>query len=190
MKHLADVITAARIAAAVIIWFFPPLSVCFFVFYTLGGVSDMADGIAARHTGSSGAFGAGLDSLADFIFFLSAALRLIPALRQLLPEVSARAAFAVWAFLAVVAVKAAAVVICAFRFRRLCFLHTCMSKLTGGAVFLLPFFYGAGCFAALADAALAIALLAAVEEALCMLKMKSFQPDVKGLFMLYRGRSG
>ena len=39
MKYIANIITAARIAAAVLMLFTVPLSVPFFVFYTLGGIS-------------------------------------------------------------------------------------------------------------------------------------------------------
>lgn len=80
MKHLADIITCVRIAAAVTMLFVEPLSAAFFVLYCVGGISDMVDGTVARKFGSSGALGARLDSVADLLFFAVAFYKLVPKL--------------------------------------------------------------------------------------------------------------
>ena len=51
MKHLADIITCVRIAAAVTMLFLEPMSAAFFVLYCVGGISDMVDGTVARKCG-------------------------------------------------------------------------------------------------------------------------------------------
>lgn len=176
MKYLANIITALRIAAAVVMLFFPPLTVPFFVFYTVCGVSDMIDGTIARKLCTAGGFGAKLDSVADFVFFLSAAFKLLPALWSLLPVVS------LWLIAAVALIKCTSAVIGAVRFRKLCFLHTYLNKLTGAAVFLLPYFCRAWFFRTLIYIVCAVALLAAIEELVCLIRAKEYNAETKRLF--------
>lgn len=189
MKHLANIITAMRIAAAIVMLFFLPLTFpipdtgtfwipewgAFFVFYTVCGVSDMVDGTVARKLGTAGGFGAKLDSVADFVFFLSAAFKLLPALWSVLPVVS------LWLVAAIAIIKATSAVIGAVRFHKPCFLHTYLNKLTGAAVFLLPYFYRAGFFHTLIYIVCAVALLASIEELMCLIKMKRYNAEIKGL---------
>ncbi len=65
---MANAITLIRIFCAVPLIIFPPFSKWFFVFYLLGGVSDILDGFVARHFHQETKFGAKLDTFADFIF--------------------------------------------------------------------------------------------------------------------------
>lgn len=175
MKHLANIITALRIVAAIVMLFFPPLTVPFLMFYTVCGVSDMVDGTVARKLGTAGGFGAKLDSVADFVFFLFAAFKMLPALWNLLPAVS------LWLIAAVALIKVASAVIGAIRFRKWCFLHTYLNKLTGAVVFLLPYFYRAGFFRTLIYIVCAVALLAATQELVCLIRMKEYNAEIRGL---------
>lgn len=176
MKYIANSITAVRIAVAVLMLFTSPLSVPFFVLYTIGGVSDMVDGTVARRFGTVGSFGARLDSVADLLFFLSAAIKLLPTLWNALPV------FALWAVCIIAGIKCITAFYVAVKFRRPCFLHTHMNKLTGAAVFLLPYFFRVGCFAVLIYVVCAVAFLAATEELVCAVRMKEYNPEIKGLF--------
>lgn len=99
MKYIANIITAVRIAAAVLMQFTMPLSVPLFVFYTVGGLSDMVDGTLARRLGTAGALGARLDSIADLLFFASAAIKLLPSLWDSLPV------YTLWAVCIIAVIK-------------------------------------------------------------------------------------
>ena len=77
---MADLITISRIFLSIILLFLPFPSLPFLALYIAGGVTDMADGFVARATGTAGARGAKLDSLADGVFFLSSAIKIIPSL--------------------------------------------------------------------------------------------------------------
>lgn len=177
MQHIADIISFARIAAAVALLFPSPMSLPFFVFYTIGGVSDAVDGAVARKLGTAGEFGARLDSIADLVFLLSAAVRLLPELWVLLP------AHALWAAAAIAVIKCVTAAFGAVKFRRLCFLHTYMNKLTGALIFLLPYFFRIGCFVVLVYAVCGIAFLAAAEELICAVRMKEYNAEARGLFI-------
>ena len=63
-------ITGIRIVCSLALIFCPVFSEWFYVFYMLGGVSDVLDGIAARHFGKETRFGAQFDSIADILFIV------------------------------------------------------------------------------------------------------------------------
>ncbi|MGM9552730.1 MAG: CDP-alcohol phosphatidyltransferase family protein [Faecousia sp.] len=170
MKYIANLITALRIIAAIAMLFTIPLSVPFFVFYVVGGLSDIIDGTVARRCGSAGDFGAKLDSIADLVFCAAALLRLW----KLFP------AFVWWAAGTITAVKISVALIGFVRFRKLCLPHTLLNKITGAAVFLLPCVCRCGFFNALCHAVSAVAFLAAAEELLCAICRKSFDAEYKG----------
>lgn len=65
---MANIITYIRIVCAIAQIFCPTFSKCFYAFYFLGGISDVLDGITARHFGKETKFGAQLDTFADIIF--------------------------------------------------------------------------------------------------------------------------
>lgn len=173
MKYAADIITALRIAAAIIMLFTVPMSVLFFVLYTIAGLSDMIDGTVARKLGTAGNFGAKLDSIADLLFLISAAIKLLPVLCRLLPV------SALWMIIAIAAAKCVTCVLGAVKFKKLCFLHTYMNKLTGAVVFVLPYFFRIGCFAVLIYTVCGVAFLAAVDELACVIKMKEYNPETR-----------
>lgn len=175
MKHLADIITCVRIAAAVAMLFLEPLSAAFFAIYCVGGISDMLDGAVARKFGSSGALGARLDSAADLLFLISAFYKLVPILHGLFN------AYVLWAVCIVAAVKIMSLIVSYIRFHKPLFLHTILNKITGFAVFSLPFFYKSECFTVLIYISCAIAFLAAAEEFICLLRLKDCNPDIKGI---------
>lgn len=170
MKYIANLITALRIIAAIVMLFTIPLSAPFFVLYAVGGLSDMIDGTVARKCGSAGDFGARLDSIADLLFCTVALIQLW----RMFP------AFVWWAAGAIAAIKITAAVVGLARFRRLCFPHTLLNKITGAAVFLLPCFYRCGFFDALCYAVSAVALLAAAEELTCAICRKTLDTEYKG----------
>ena len=133
MKYIANLITALRIIAAVAMLFTIPLSVPFFVFYAVGGFSDMIDGTVARKCGSAGGFGARLDSIADLLFYTVMLIKIFPTLWTALPK-------EIWyAVAAILIIRISAYLTAAFKYRLFASIHTYLNKLTGLAVFLIPF---------------------------------------------------
>ncbi len=59
-KHIANIITGIRIVCAIALLFCPTFSSWFYIPYILGGISDVFDGIVARHFGKETKFGARL----------------------------------------------------------------------------------------------------------------------------------
>ena len=130
MLSAANIITACRIVGSLILLPLSLPSVGFRLTYLLCGLSDMIDGTVARKTNGATAFGAKLDTAADFTFFAVSICKLYPILH--LP-----AWLWVWAS-CIFAVKIGN--LCAEWLCRKTLLsrHTRANKLTGLLLFLLP----------------------------------------------------
>ena len=155
---MADLITISRIFLSILLLFLPFPSLSFLALYIAGGVTDMADGFVARATGTAGARGAKLDSLADGVFFLSSAIKIIPSL-SILPFL--------WApVMIVLLVRVANLLHSFFKGREP--LHTTADKITGFLLFLLPLSLGLVPIMFSASAVTAVAFYAAIEETMLL----------------------
>lgn len=131
--NVADTITSMRITAALILLFFPLKSIWFLAIYTIAGLTDVLDGWLARKSGKASEFGARLDSIADLLFYSVLLTHLFPVLYQILPR-------EIWYVVSgIVLVRLAAYATATVKYHRFASLHTWLNKLTGVAVFLLPY---------------------------------------------------
>lgn len=108
----------------------PVFSPAFYAFYITAGVSDMADGVVARRTGTASEFGSKFDTAADFAFVVVCLIKMIPVIH--VPTW-----LIVW-IIAIALIKAINM-ICGFVIQKeLVALHTAMNKVTGMMLFVLP----------------------------------------------------
>ena len=129
-KNVANIITGCRIICSVLMIFFPVASVGFYIMYSICGISDMADGIVARKTNTANEFGAGFDSVADFIFVVAAFVKLVPVLD-----------IPVWMWIwagAIGAIKIVNIIAVFVSDIKLRVLHTLMNKIPGFMLFFMP----------------------------------------------------
>ena len=174
--NIPNCITAARIIGTAVLLFLPPLTVLFFVIYTFCGISDVLDGWVARKTNTTSEFGAKLDSIADLLFYALVIIRLLPVLWKLLPTW-------IWYFVGgIVLVRLIAYLTAAVKFHRFASLHTKMNKITGAAVFLLPYFLALPCAAAYCFIVVGIACVSSVEELVLHICRKEYHSNMKSLF--------
>lgn len=174
--NIPNCITAVRIAGTLVLLFLTPLSAAFFIIYTICGFSDVLDGWIARKTNSISEFGAKLDSIADLLFYALVIIRLLPVLWRILP-------IWFWYILGgVVLVRLAAYLTAALKFRRFASLHTRMNKITGAAVFLMPYFLVLPCAAAYCFIVLGVACISSVEELIIHITRKEYHSNMKALF--------
>lgn len=156
--NTADTITSIRMIFSLFLLFLSPKSPVFFAVYTLTGLTDALDGWLARKTGTASDFGARLDSIADLLFYGAVLIRLFPVLRRVLPG-------EIWyAVAAILLVRLAAYAAAAIQSHRFAALHTRMNKLTGAAVFLLPYILALSIGIVYCWAVCALALAASLEE--------------------------
>ena len=130
-RYVANIITSLRIVFSILLLMFPAFSSAFYAMYLAGGITDMIDGAVARKTNSVSSFGSRLDSLADFIFMLSALAKILPAID--IPK---------WALCwaaAIAIIKLASNLAGFVRNKKFLAEHIVMNKITGFMLFLLPF---------------------------------------------------
>lgn len=168
-KHAANVITLVRI----------PLSLClllplstglFLALYALVGISDVADGIIARHMKTQSVLGARLDSMADLVMMGVIIYKFI--------NIGIIALVWPW-IVAIGLIRIASIVLVYIKHRVFGVRHTWASKLTGLLIFLaLPLNYVI-CHPIVWWTVIAVALYAAVEDIAINIKEKTFDPDKK-----------
>lgn len=174
--NTADTVTSTRIVFSFVLLTLPVSSTEFILIYTLIGMTDVLDGWLARKTGTVSDFGARLDSVADLLFYGILLLRLLPTLWLALPQ-------AIWYVVgAVLLVRVLAYTTAAVKYHRFASLHTWLNKLTGGAVFLLPYVFAVSGGVAYGWAVCFLALAAALEELMIHLFRKEYCADRKTLF--------
>ena len=159
---IANILTVCRIVGSLILLPLPLPSVGFRLTYLFCGISDMIDGTVARKTGSATAFGAKLDTAADFTFFAVSFWKLYPILH--LP-------LWLWIWAACIfAVKIGN--LCAEWLCRKTLLsrHTRANKLTGLLLFLLPLTVTSIDMTYTAPIVCTAATIAAVQESIYLLK--------------------
>ena len=115
---------------SILLLFFPVFSSGFYSLYLFCGFTDMVDGTIARKTNAESAFGARLDTVADFVFVIVSLIKFLPAMD--IPKW-------LWGWMAVIAVIRIGNMIFGWIFsRKVIALHTILNKLTGFLLFLLP----------------------------------------------------
>lgn len=179
--NTADTVTSLRIAASFLLLFFPLHSGGFFAAYTVAGLSDVLDGRLARKNGTASEFGARLDSMADLLFYTIFIIRFLPVLWAALPV-------SIWYVVAVILiVRLSAYAVAAFRYHRFASLHTWLNKLTGGAIFLIPYMFVVTNGVVYSWIVCVIAFTASFEELEIHLRSKEYLADRKSIFQAKNG---
>ncbi|MGN0106749.1 MAG: CDP-alcohol phosphatidyltransferase family protein [Hominilimicola sp.] len=174
MKNIVNMITVSRIITAAFLFFAKPLSALFYALYTICGITDMLDGTVARVTHTESKTGAILDSIADLVFCVAAVIKLFGIVVSVLPD---------WIYAIIVlvaAVRIAAYIIGGVKYHTLASRHTYMNKLTGAALFAVPYFFNHGIGIVCAIAAVCV-VISAAEELVMNIKSDTFDPDRKSL---------
>ena len=176
----ADAVTILRMVGTLCLAFVQPESLWFFAVYTITGLTDVLDGWLARKTGTESDFGAKLDNIADLLFYTVVLLRLFPVMWEAFPV-------QIWyAVAGILLVRLAAYFIAAIKYRRYASLHTRLNKLTGGAIFLLPYILAISTGVAYSWVVCVLAYAASLEELAIHLRQKRYCADVKSILQLAR----
>ena len=173
---IPNCITSLRILGTLVLLFIIPLTPVFFIIYTLCGLTDVLDGWIARHTNSVSSIGSRLDSIADILLYAVSIIKILPILWRILPSW-------IWYIVGgIVLLRIASYITAAIKFHRFSSMHTKMNKISGAAVFLIPYsllvvnFVTPYCMIVCA-----IAAIATVQELTLHLCRKNYQENQKGL---------
>ena len=133
-KTMANSITGFRIVCALTLIFCPTFSTWFYVFYILGGVSDIFDGIVARHFGKETKFGANFDTIADIVFTVIVIIKVVQ-------TVSIPMWLIIWIVIIAI-IKSVNIIIGYVMHKRFVSEHTVLNKICGVLLFAIPLCMG------------------------------------------------
>lgn len=173
LSNIPNFITAARIVGTVCLLFIPALSPAFFIIYTLSGFTDVLDGWLARKTGTAGELGAMLDSIADLLYYAVMLLKIMPILVERLPLPFW------WVVGFVLVLRLSAYIAAAVKFKRFASIHTYLNKVTGLAIFTVPYWLATPVFVPVCWTICVIAAIGSGEELLMHLLSKTYRADRK-----------
>ncbi len=131
---MANIITGFRIVCAITLIFCPTFSTWFYIPYIFGGISDVLDGIVARHFGKETKFGARFDTIADIIFTLTVLIKLVLATKISLWLI-------IW-IICIAVIKCINIFIGFIIYKRFVPEHTIMNKICGVLLFAIPLLLG------------------------------------------------
>ncbi len=181
IRHIPNIITSLRIVGTAAIVFIRPLSKGFYLLYFLTGLTDVLDGFIARRLHISSEFGSKLDSVADMLFYAVMLISVFPVLWELLPA-------GIWGLLCIVlVVRGLSYITAAVKYHRFASTHTWLNKLTGVAVFSIPFVLLLPCDIFLCWVICSISAAASAEELIIHLVSKSYDPNTKSILDLNGG---
>lgn len=127
---MANMITCIRMICSIVLVFCPAFSASFYMLYVLAGVTDMLDGIVARHFKTVSDFGSKLDTVADFIFCLVCFIKIIPVLKL-------EKWMFIWIFV-IALIKLINLLSAYVVQKKFVVCHSNLNKLTGALLFCLP----------------------------------------------------
>ena len=157
-KNIANIVTMTRIIGTIALVPFEPFSKWFWIFYIWCFFSDILDGFLARTLKTTSPLGAKLDSVSDLLFYSVMMLKMWKYLKMYLPRY-------IWIMIYLVLfLRAVAYLIVGIRDKVFESRHTIYNKLTGGLLFLLPFFVQTRYLTAYALAVLTVAFFSTIEE--------------------------
>lgn len=177
-KLIPNFITLIRIIGTSLLIFIKPFSNIFFILYLICGLSDVLDGYIARKFKLCSKFGAILDSVADAFFIMVTLIKVLPSLRLEL-----------WMILWIIfifIIKVLSLIIGFSRFKEIAFLHTYTNKLAGILLFFTPLIYRLVGINICIVIVCSVATLAALEEILINIIVKSINLNIKSIFMITR----
>ena len=175
LKYLPNMITSIRIIGTACLLFMKPMTLAFYIIYTIAGISDVADGWTARKLKVTSEFGSRLDSAADLLYYAVMVFKVFPVLWDILP---------MWIWITVAAtvvIRIVSYVLAAVKYRCFASLHTYMNKATSVVAFTIPYALRTPFDTIVCGACSVVMALAAVEELIMHIRMKEYNPKMKSL---------
>ena len=174
---LPNILTFLRICGALSLVFIEPLTIAFFIIYSLSGLSDALDGWIARKYDATSEFGTKLDTVADFTFYSVMLFKILPTLKKILPR-------EIWLVVsAIILIRVLSYSLAAIKYHRFATLHTYLNKLTGISLFFVPYFLKTEYGKLLCFIACSIAAIATLEEFIIHISSKTYDSSKKSLLI-------
>ncbi|WP_321517611.1 CDP-alcohol phosphatidyltransferase family protein [uncultured Bacteroides sp.] len=174
--NIPNLITISRIILSIVLLTVIDSIPLFLSIFFIAGLSDVADGYIARRFNMTTVAGAKLDSIADIVFNIAILSVIYMKYRWVLSD-------NLLLFIIVIGIKLLSVIVSKIKFGKIMFLHTIANKITGMLLFIaVPclMFKMSNCYIIVL---LGMAIFAAVEELLILIKDDEIDLNRKSLFV-------
>lgn len=172
---MANIITFLRIPLAMAMLFAAPFSAVFWGAYLSCGFTDIVDGFIARMLHQESSFGAKMDSIADFVFAVCAAI-----------FVTVNIEIPIWLWLCILGIALLRFLgygLGFYKYHTFAPLHTYANKLTGVSIFMTPILYFLCGLTFTGIILCIVAFFSSLEELVITIKSKELKRDCKSIFI-------
>ncbi len=163
-KHLANMITSLRIIGAVVLAFVDAKSNAFLIIYAFCGLTDAVDGFVARKLNIQSELGQKLDSVSDVTFYSVMLYKVWPLLAEAVPQSGRNI------ILSLIGARLVLYIVYALIYHKLLSTHSICNKIISIMAFFLPFALRGGYGKEYCYAAMAVALIAILDDIYGILK--------------------
>lgn len=177
IRYIPNTLTILRIIGTVIMLFLSPISIPFYIVYTLSGISDVLDGVIARKANCTSNLGSVLDSIADMLFYAVMLYCMMPLLIESVPTV-------IWYWIVIILViRLGAYTVAAIKFHCFASIHTYFNKATGLTLFLAPYALMTSYFDIYCVVICVVATLACIEELIIHISSNEYEPTRQSILL-------
>jgi CDP-diacylglycerol--glycerol-3-phosphate 3-phosphatidyltransferase len=176
-KHIPNMLSILRILLSFLLIPLISARIVFVVVYITIGLTDVLDGLIARKYGYESDLGAKLDSIADFVFYLTLIVIFLKVYSPILGVMHQAA------LMVIIAIRLINMLLTKIKYKRVVFIHTLANKVAGFIVYLIPMIFLFFQHIFVIWIILMIVFIAAIEELMITVKYK--EPDLNRISIFF-----
>ena len=172
-----NLLSLSRILLSPVIFIMAGETIMFFLLLVVIGLTDVLDGYFARKFKQETIVGAWLDSIADFIFFISFIIYSVWFESVIIIEL-------IYYIIAIIAIKLLSAITGFIKYRQPGLLHTLGNKITGIIIFSGLCVFVLFRSVVVVEIGLCISIFSASEELIILLIGHRYEPNIKGIWKI------
>jgi len=173
--NIPNTLSILRLILSISLYFIWGNSFFLLIVILIIGITDIFDGYIAKKYNQNTKFGAWLDSMADFVFFISFVLCVI------IYELNMIMDYEIF-IIAIMIIKLFSIIICWFKYKKFGFLHTLGNKITGIILFIGMCLFIINKTTIIIVIGLCVSIIFSLEEMIINIIGKDYKENIKGIF--------
>jgi len=172
-----NLLSLSRMLLSPVIFMVAGKRIMLFLLLLIIGITDMLDGYFARKFKKETMIGAWLDSIADFVFFISFIIYSIWFESEIIVEFT-------FFILVIISIKLLSAITGLIRYKQPGLLHTIGNKITGVIIYSGLCVFVLFRSTIIVEIGLYISILSAMEELIILLIGNKYKPNIKGIWQI------
>ena len=173
-----NILSLSRILLSPVLFMIAGEKIILFLLLSLIGLTDVLDGFVARKIKKETMIGAWLDSIADFVFFISFIIYSVWFELEYMIKLQ-------YFIIVIITIKLLSVVTGFIKYRQPGLLHTIANKITHIIVFAGLCVFVLFRSTIIVEIGLTISILSALEELVILLIGNKYEPNIKGIWKIF-----